>query len=57
MALSIDYQKVLKAAVAENKTAEQIRIKFRGGGKENMVKAMKDIIEELKLRVEQLEKR
>ena len=48
MALSIDYQKVLKAAVAENKTAEQIRIKFRGGGKENMVKAMKDIIEELK---------
>ena len=48
MALSIDYHKVLTAAVAEHKTAEQIRVKFRGGGKENMVKAMKQIVEELK---------
>lgn len=48
MAISINYRSVLASSVASNLTAEQVRTKFRPGGKENMVKAMNDIVNELK---------
>jgi len=48
MAISINYRSVLAASVAANLSAEQVRTKFRPGGKENMAKAMKEIVDELK---------
>ena len=47
MALSINYRSVLASAVASSLTVDQIRTKFRGGGTENMVKAMNEIVKEL----------
>ena len=47
MALSINYRSVLVSAVASSLTLDQVRTKFRGGGTENMVKAMQEIVKEL----------
>ena len=47
MALLINYRYVLASAVASSLTVDQIRTKFRGGGTENMVKAMNEIVKEL----------
>ena len=46
--INVNYKSILASSVAANKTVEQIKMSFRPGGKENMVAAMKEIVEELK---------